>query len=62
MAKECGQTVSHERIYQHIIEDKRKEASCTKILGGEKYKNRIGDMDNRGKIKTKKYQRKASGG
>lgn len=31
MAKECGQTVSHERIYQHIIEDKKK--------GGKLYKN-----------------------
>ena len=55
MAKECGQTVSHERIYQHIIEDKKKGGKLYKNLRRrKKYKNRIGDMDNRGKIKNQK--------
>ena len=55
MTKECGHTVSHERIYQHIIEDKKKGGKLYKNLRRrKKYKNRIGDMDNRGKIKNQK--------
>lgn len=55
MAKECGQTVSHERIYQHIIEDKKKGGKLYKNLRRrKKYRNRIGAMDNRGKIKNQK--------
>ena len=55
MTIECGHTVSHERIYQHIIEDKKKGGKLYKNLRRrKKYKNRIGDMDNRGKIKNQK--------
>lgn len=55
MAKGCGQKVSHERIYQHIIEDKKKGGSLYKNLRRrKKYSRRIGSIDQRGKIKHQK--------
>lgn len=55
MTKECGHAVSHERIYQHIIEDKKNGGKLYKNLRRrKKYKNRIGAMNNRGKIKNQK--------
>jgi IS30 family transposase len=47
------EVVSHERIYQHIIEDKRTGGMLYKELRRKKkYRNRVGCQDNRGKIKN----------
>ena len=55
MTQECGHKVSHERIYQHIIEDKKKGGLLHKNLRRRrKYKKRIGASDYRGKIKDQK--------
>ena len=55
MTQECGHKVSHERIYQHIIEDKKKGGLLHKNLRRrKKYKKRIGASDYRGKIKDQK--------
>ena len=47
--------VSHERIYQHIIEDKKNGGALyLNLRRKKKYRNRIGNKDNRGKIKNTK--------
>lgn len=55
MADACGQKVSHERIYQHIIEDKKKGGMLYKTLRRrKKYRKRIGSVDRRGRIRNQK--------
>lgn len=55
MLKEIGIKVSHERIYQHIIEDKKKGGKLyTNLRRRKKYRKRLGSEDNRGKIKNQK--------
>tara|TARA_B100001248_G_C27358266_1_gene444992 strand:+ start:204 stop:1184 length:981 start_codon:yes stop_codon:yes gene_type:complete len=56
LKKEGRPTVSHERIYQHIWEDKKKGGSLYKHLRrqGKKYKKRGNKTDNRGIIKNRK--------
>ncbi|MCL4159000.1 UNVERIFIED_CONTAM: hypothetical protein GTU68_007747 [Idotea baltica] len=47
------QMVSHERIYQYIIQDKKQGGELYKNLRRKKkYRKRIGSQDNRGKIKN----------
>jgi len=47
--------VSHERIYQYIIEDKKHGGDLYKYLRRQKkYRKRIGSKDRRGKIKDQK--------
>lgn len=55
MAEECGHKVSHERIYQHIIEDRKKGGELHKNLRRrKKYRKRLGGLENRGRIKDQK--------
>ena len=55
MTQVCGHKVSHERIYQYIIEDKKKGGELHKNLRRrKKYRKRTGAKDHRGKIKDQK--------
>ena len=55
MEKECHLKVSHERIYQHVIENKKNGGKLhTFLRRRKKYRKRLGYKDRRGKIKGQK--------
>jgi IS30 family transposase len=55
LAKNEGISISHERIYQHVLEDKKSGGELYKHLrhSGKKRKKRYGSHDRRGQIKNR---------